>query len=217
MRLFHSPVSSNARRAVMTAVHLGTPIDLVLVDLAKGEQRKPDYLKMNPMGRVPTLLAGGGFILTESHAIMQYLADLTPGQTVYPTELRARADVNRWMFWNANHFSPAVSVLGWERVVKRILAMGEPDPREVARGERLVTELANVLDAHLAGRQWICGTSLSLADLAIATPLMVTVPAQLPVLGHQNIQAWFERVRGLEAWKKTEPSRGPVADRAAGG
>jgi glutathione S-transferase len=85
MRLYHHPMSSNARRAVMTAVHLGTKLELVLVDLAKSEQRKPDFLALNPNGRVP-VLDDDGFILTESHAIMQYLADGTPGQTVYPED-----------------------------------------------------------------------------------------------------------------------------------
>ena len=64
-----------------------------------------------------------------------------------PDDLRARADVNRWMFWNAHHWAPAVSVLHWERVVKKFLGKGEPDEREIARGEMLVTQLATVLDA----------------------------------------------------------------------
>src|SRR5579862_1624600 len=105
MRLYHHPLSSNARRAVMAALHLGTEVELVHVDLGKGEQRKPDYLKRNPNGKVP-VLDDDGFLLWESCAIMQYLADRTPGQTLYPTELRARADVNRWLFWSAHHFSP---------------------------------------------------------------------------------------------------------------
>src|SRR5690349_7727593 len=127
MRLYHNPFSANARRAVMTALELGTKLELVTVDLAKGEQRKPEFLRMNPNGRVP-VLDDDGFFLTESHAIMIHLAEKTPGQTVYPTELRARADVNRWLFWSAHHFMPAVSILNWERFVKGLLKLGEPDP-----------------------------------------------------------------------------------------
>src|SRR5690242_10932235 len=134
MRLHHSPFSSNARRAVMTAMHLGLVreaeagtgprVELVTVDLGKGEQRTPRYLALNPNGRVPTL-EDGAFALTESHAIMQYLAELTPGQTLHPTETRARANVNRWLFWNAHHWQPAVSVLNWEHNVKRFLDRGD--------------------------------------------------------------------------------------------
>lgn len=202
MRLYHHPMSTNSRRAVMTALHLGTKVDLVLVDLAKGEQRKPEFLSMNPNGKVP-VLDDDGFLLWESHAIMQYLADKTPGQTVYPEATRARADVNRWLFWSAQHFTPAVSILGWENVVKRLLGAGNPDPAAIKRGETLVSECARVLDAHLANKTWICDGGLTLADLAIATPLMITMPAKLPVSEFANLKGWFARVQALEAWKST--------------
>src|SRR5690349_3867301 len=95
MRLYYSPFSPNARRALMTATHLGVPVERLLVDLRKGEQKRPEYLKLNPNGKVPTL-DDDGFVLWESRSIMMYLCDKTPGQTLYPSELRARADVNRW-------------------------------------------------------------------------------------------------------------------------
>ena len=202
MRLHHHPFSSNARRAVMTALHLGTSVELVPVDLAKGEQRQPKFLGLNPNGRVP-VLEDGDYVLTESHAIMQYLADKTPGQSVYPTDLRARGEVNRWMFWNAHHFAPSVAIFGWQRLVKKMLGQGDPDPNEIARGERELGMHAAVLDKHLMNREWISGQKLSLADLAIATPLMITVPAALPVTQFANLQAWFARVQQLDAWKKT--------------
>lgn len=202
MRLYHHPMSSNARRARMAAIQLGVPLDLELVDLAKGEQKKPAFLRMNPNGRVP-VLEDEGFYLDESHAIMAYLADQTPGQTLYPTALRARADVNRWLFWSAQHFQPAVSVLNWERVVKRFIGQGDPDPAAVQRGEALVTDCGRVLDAHLAGRAWVSGDALTLADLAIAAPLMSLAAAKLPVTGFASVLAWFERVQALDAWKQT--------------
>jgi hypothetical protein len=133
MRLYHHPYSFNARRAVMTALHLKSPVELVYVDLQKGEQRQPKFLALNPNHKVP-VLEDDGFILWESCAIMQYLADKTPRQTVYPAETRARADVNRWLFWSSQHFSPAIGILNWERVVKGMLGLGAADPAEVQRG-----------------------------------------------------------------------------------
>jgi glutathione S-transferase len=203
MRLYHHPQSSNARRAVMTAIHLDVKADLVFVDLAKGAQRDAAYLRLNPNGKVP-VLDDDGFVLWESHAIMQYLADKTPGQTLYPTDIPARADVNRWLFWSAHHFTPAVSVLNWENMVKKIIGAGDPDPRAVKRGEALVTDCAAILDAHLAGKRWVLGEHLTLADYALAAPLMATVPAKLPVTAFASLTQWFGRVRALEAWKKTE-------------
>jgi glutathione S-transferase len=201
MRFYHHPFSSNSRRARMAAIHLGVRLDETVVDLAKGQQRTGDYLKLNPNGRVPVLV-DDDFVLTESHAIMTYLADKTPGQTVYPTELRARADVNRWLFWSAHHFAPAIGVLNFERVVKGFIG-GTAEPHEEARGERLVSELGRVLDGHLAGKEWLASGRLTLADLALAAPLMSRKPARLPLDGMPNVDAWFARVEALDAWKKT--------------
>jgi glutathione S-transferase len=202
MRLYHHPLSSNARRARMAALHLEVKLELVVVDLAKGAQRSRSFLQINPNGKVP-VLDDEGFILWESHAIMQYLADKTPGQSVYPQEIHARADVNRWLFWSAHHFQPAVSILGWENVVKPMIGAGDPDPAAIKRGEALVSDLGCVLDEHLEGKQWIAQDRLTLADLAIASPLMVMGPARLPLTDRANLLAWFGRVQALDAWKKT--------------
>src|SRR5690349_8528122 len=113
MRLYHHPFSSNARRAVITALELNIPLELVLVDLLKREQRQPAFLARNPAGRVP-VLEDGAVILPESHAIMLYLATKSPGQSLYPADVPSQAQVNRWMFWSAAHFQPAISVLTWE-------------------------------------------------------------------------------------------------------
>ena len=206
MRLYHHPLSTNSRRAVMTALHLGLPLELITVDLAKGEQKLPPFLEKNPNGRVPVLVDDDGYVLWESRAIMQYLADKTPGQTLYPEDRRARADVHRWMFWCAAHFSPALSVFVFENVVKKLRG-GAPDPVELKRGEGLVAQFAPVLDAHLAGRSWVSGDHLTLADLCLSPPLALAGPAAIPVSGYANIQAWFGRIQELDVWKDTMPPR----------
>ncbi len=203
MRLYYHPLSSNSRRVVMTAIHLNASIELVVVDLLKGEHKAPEYQRLNPNGKVP-LLDDDGFTLWESHAIMQYLADGTPGQDLYPADIRGRADVNRWLFWSAYHFTPAVGFISRERVSKKMVGgSGAPDPAEIARGEALLTAAAQVLEDHLARHEWVAQGKLTLADLAIASPLMHTAAAELPVTGYKNLQRWFAQVQALEAWKKS--------------
>src|SRR5581483_5898936 len=164
---YQHPMSANSRAATLVALQLKAPVELVFVDLAKGEQRLPAYLKLNPNHRVP-VLEDGDFYLWESRAIMQYLADKTPGQTLYPTEIRARADVNRWLFWCGQHFAPSISIFFWENVVKPMIGRGAPDRAELQRGEPLFNEFAAVLDQHLADRKWVSADTLTLADLSIA-------------------------------------------------
>jgi glutathione S-transferase len=187
----------------MTAIHLKVKLDLVFVDLLKGTHKAADYLQINPNGKVPAL-EDGGFYLWESHAIMQYLADKCPGQNVYPQEIQARADINRWLFWSASQFTPAVGMISRERISKKMVGgSGDPDQVEIKRGEALLAAASRVLDAQLAGKQWIVQDKLTLADLAIASPLMHAAAAELPITEYENIQAWFSRVQTLDAWKKS--------------
>ena len=203
MRLYYHPVSSNSRRVLLTAHHLGLDLEYVVVDLTKGEHKTPEYLRLNPNGKIP-ILVDDGFQLWESHAIMQYLADKSPEQDIYPQDVSARADVNRWLFWSAYHFAPAAGLFIRERVSKRLVAgLGEPDEREIARGEALLPAAALVLDRHLAGKQWIAQDRLTLADFAVAAPLMHMSAAQLPVTEFDTLQAWFARVQSLDAWAKS--------------
>ncbi len=205
MRLYCNPFSSSARRAVLAVHQLGAPVELVLLGNLMESGTRAQLTALNPNSKIP-VLEHGEFRLWESNAIMQYLADLTPGQTIYPTELRARADVNRWLFWAAQHWGPALGALTWERWMKPMFGMGDGDPHEIARGERDFTQFAKVLDAHLAGREWISGPGLTIADFAIATPLMRTKEASIPIASYPHIAAWFARVEALDAWKKTQPA-----------
>lgn len=203
MRLYYHPVSTCSRRVLMAAHHLGTKLDLVLVDLTKGEQNSPEFLKLNPNHRVP-VLEHDGFVLWESYAIMQYLADTASKQTLYPIDLRARADVNRWLFWCGQEFMPGAGILNWENTIKAMIGIGPADRVEVARGERLISDAATVLDHHLARAEWICCSGLSLADFAIAAPLADQDRAKFPVTELVHLQRWLKQVQSLEAWQSTE-------------
>lgn len=229
MRLYFHPFSSNSRRAAMTVLHLGLPVEFVTIELVKGEQRRPEFLHMNPNGTVP-VLEDNGFYLSESHAIMQYLAvkaaadgarqvgaresqdvaaavavakSSSIASSVYPGDLRGRADIDRWMFWNAQHFQPAIGIFVWENLVKGMIGQGPADPARIKEGEQKLERYATVLDAHLADRRWVSGANLTLADLAIAATLSAATPANAPLQPYRNMKSWFESVQALDAWKRT--------------
>ena len=204
MKLYFHPLSGNSRRALLVAAHLEVPLERVLVDLSKGEQRDAAHLRLNPNARVP-VLEDRGFVLWESRAIMQYLADQTPGQTLYPTEPKDRADVNRWLFWCAAHMAPANAILVQEHFVKPLTGRGPADPLEVARGEALVARYAPVLDAHLADKSWVAEGRVTLADYSLAASFALAGPARLPIGALPNLRAWLGRVEQLDAWQRTAP------------
>ena len=212
MKLYFHPMSGNSRRVLLMASHLDVPLERILVDLTKGEQRGAPHLRRNPNGRVP-VLEDGGLMLWESRAIMQYLAETTPGQTVLPTDARGRAEVNRWLFWCAAHMAPANAILVMENFVKPLTGRGPADPAEVARGEALFAQLAPVLDAHLAGRAWVALDRLTLADFSLAAGFALAGPGRLPIGDYANLRAWLGRVQELDAWKNTAPPAPPPPGR----
>ena len=207
MKLYVHPMSSNARRAQMTAILLGTPVETVFVDLQKGAQRSADYLALNPNGRVPTLV-DDDFTLWESLAITKYLAEKTPGQTLYPTDARGKAVVDQWLSWAGNHWSAAIAQLNFENFLKGMFGMGEPNAYAVERAEALFKDYAKTLDTQLGKTRFIVGETMTLADVAMAAPLMYVQLAKLPVEGLTSLGRWLEEMKATEAWKQTEPRMG---------
>jgi glutathione S-transferase len=201
MKLYFHPMSGNSRRVLLVAAHLEIALERVVVDLTKQEQRGAPHLRRNPNGRVP-VLDDNGFVLWESRAIMQYLADKTPGQTLLPTEPSERADVNRWLFWCAAHMAPTCTILVLENFVKPLTGR-QADPVEVARGELLFAQNAPILDAHLAGKTWVCQDRVTLADYSLAASFALAGPARLPIADYPNLRSWLGRVQELDAWRKT--------------
>jgi glutathione S-transferase len=213
MKLYQHWLSPNTRRVRVVLHALTIPHEEVLVDLFKGENRQPEYLAKNPMGKVPTL-EDDGFFLSESYAIMSYLAEKKPS-ALYPSNPRARADVNRWLFWGANHFSPTIGALVRENFLKKVVpAFGAPDPLQIKRQEDEFRVLAKVLDDHLGSRtvarKWLVGQDVTLADLALAAGFNMRERGKLPVENAPHLEAWFSRVAELEAWKATEPPPMPL-------
>lgn len=203
MRLYHHPASSSSRRVMLAAIHMGTPLELTEVSLMSPEDRRR-LEKLNPNSKLP-VLQDGEFTLWESCAIMQYLADRTYGQTLYPDNILLRADINRWMLWTCQHFAPTLGIIVYERIWKGLTGKGGAEAAQVARAERQIAQFAAVLDQHLADRAWVVGDKLSLADFALAAPLMYMDQARLPVTQYAHIMAWHARLRQLDAWKQTEP------------
>ena len=204
MQLYINPISPNVRRARLTAAVLGLALEEKKLDFAKGEHKTPEYLALNPNGAVPTLV-DGDFVLTESRAIMQYLASKKPEAGLLPRDEPGRADVTRWQFWDAAHFSPQLGALAFQRVLKRAFGMGEPDAAKVDEALANFRRFAAVLNGRLDGKRFVVGAALTLADLTIASSLMYARQSEAPVAEFPHLEAWFGRMSDMEAWKKTSP------------
>jgi glutathione S-transferase len=204
MKLYLNPLSPNVRRVRLTAAVLELPLEEKQLDFSKGEHKHPEYLALNPNGAVPTLV-DGSLVLTESRAIMQYLASKKPEMGLFPQDEQLRADITRWQFWDASHFSPQLGALTFEKIIKPLLGMGEADRLKVDEAITGFRRFAAVLDARLQGKQYVVGNSLTVADLTIACSLMYAKQTAAPLGDFPNIEAWFSRISDLAAWHRTNP------------
>jgi len=202
MRLHVTPPSPRAFKVIAVMNHLGLEAELAMVDLRNGDQLKPAFLALNPNHRMP-VLEDDGFVLWESNAIMQYLATKRPDAGLWPSDPVRQADVSRWQCWELAHWEPACSTLLFERFVKQLFGQGDPDPAEVARGERAFHEFAQVLDQHLRGRDWLAGPAVTLGDFSVGCWLTCTDLAQFPVAGYREIGRWHRTLESLPAWQRS--------------
>lgn len=204
MKLYHNPLSPNVRRVRLTAAVLGISLEEHKLDFAKGEHKSPEYLALNPNGAVPTLV-DGDFVLTESRSIMQYLASKKPESGLLPKDEQARADVTRWQFWDSSHFSPQLGTLTFEKMIKGMMGMGEPDQGKIKDALAGFRRFAAVLDKRLDGKKYVVGKVLTVADLTLASSLMYAEATEAPVGEFPHVKEWFASITALDAWKKTAP------------
>ena len=198
MDLYFVKVSGNSLRALFGLEEVGAPYTPHLLDLTSGENTRPDYLAINPMGKVPTLV-DGDLTLWESNAILFYLAEKFPERRLFPSDTRARADVLRWIFFNTAHFSPGAAKIFFPKV--QHLLFGRPlDPRSIEDGEKELARFAPVLDAHLAGREWISG-EFSIADISYGPTLSNLKRFRDQAFAPwRNIEAYASRLLSRPAW-----------------
>lgn len=139
----------------------------VTVNLAAGEHRSPEFLKINPAGKLPVLV-DGGFALTESVAIVLYLAEKYLHKGLLPTELQQRAQVNRWLLFAATELEQPL----WR--ITRHTALYPEHLRltaDISLARQDFKDMAAVMEAHMQGRLFIVGETLTVADLVSAYTL----------------------------------------------
>jgi len=201
MKLYYSDTLS-PRKACAVARYLGSPVEFVLVDLAKGEQQSAAFRAINPNGKVPALTDGDRSVW-EANAIMCYLARKA-GSDLWPGDER-QIDVVRWLSWDASHFTRHAGSLYFEHIIKRRFGIGAPDPAAVEESTGHFRRFARVLDDHLRSREYLVGNALTVADFAVAVTLPYADEASLPLSEYPAVERWHARLNELPAWREPFP------------
>jgi glutathione S-transferase len=200
MKLYNANFSPNCLRVRAVIFELGADVEIVEVDVFGGGTKTPEYLAMNPNGKVPAFV-DGDLALFESRAINAYLASLDPRRRLYPEDLKKRAVVDQWSYWQAIHLGPSSQKLSFEKVLKEKFGRGKPDENVIAAESKETTKLLGVLEQGLAGRKWIAG-ELSIADFALASTLTRRKAAGIDLAPFPNVAAWIDRLESRDSWRK---------------
>jgi len=200
MKLYNANFSPNCLRVRAVIFELGADVEIVDVDVFGGDTKTPEYLAVNPNGKVPAFV-DGDLSLFESRAINAYLASLDPSRRLYPEDLKKRAIVDQWSYWQAIHLGPSSQKLSFEKVLKERFGRGKPDENVVAAETKETMKLLGVLDRSLAGRDWIA-SDLSIADFALASTFTLRNEAGISLADFPNVAAWISRLESRDAWRK---------------
>lgn len=196
--------SFNTLKLRFALAEIGADYSFVPVDLAKGESRTPDFLRINPHGKVPVLV-DGDFALPESGAILWYLGEKYPDAKLLPradgtaAALRARAQILRFSDIASTAIYPAYSDW-WNATSSDDPGKRSPAVAEAALGK--VTRALGVLETALAAGDYLVG-SFSLADVANAS-ILFSLKRRLPgdpFADHERMRAWYARVTARPTWQ----------------
>ena len=203
MKLHFHPVSTASRPVLLFCAEANIAYEPVLVDLLTGAHMKEPFLSLNPNGMVP-VLEDEGFVLTESSAILKYLAEKS-GSAAYPKDLKARARVNERMDWiNTNHYRE----WGYHLIYPQVFPHHQRSPEAAQTsllewGKEKSEKWLGILDKHVIGNhKYLCGDQITIADYFGAEIIAAGDLIGASYKRFPNVDRWLSTMRALPSWKK---------------
>jgi glutathione S-transferase len=203
MKFYYHPISTTCRPIMLLAAEAGIELDNQLIDLFTGAQHKADFETVNPSHQVP-VLEDDGFRLTESSAILKYLAD-KKGTATYPSDARQRARIHERMDWFNTGFYRDFS---YGFVYPQIFEfMRRPDgvvqAGTIAYGREKALGWLKVLDQSLIGprNNFLCGDSITIADYFGAVMVIGGEAIGANFSAYPNISRWLGKMKALRSWQ----------------
>lgn len=203
--LYRSVISGHAHRAELFLSLLGLPYTAVDIDLRAGQQKNPDFLKLNPFGQVP-VIDDNGVVVADSNAILVYLAGQYGDAHWLPHDPVGAANVQRWLSVAAGEiaFGPAAA-----RLAKRFGA-----PVDIDAATRRTERLFSVMEKELQARPFLAGESITIADIAGYSYIARAPEGDIPLAPYPALRAWLSRIEALPRFLpmvETPPFRAKAA------
>lgn len=200
-RLYGIP-SQNSLKASYVMDAVGVDYEIKVMDMAKGEHKTPEFLKVNPMGKVPAL-QHGDFCLFESGAICRYVANVE-NSPLYPTDKAQRAQVDQWLDFFSAHVGRWLSALFFENVLRAKMGRGNPDQARCEEATGFLKVQLPPVETCLSKSAFLVGNQMTIADLAAFAYIDQVEPLHYDLSAYPKLTAWYEKMKKLESVKKTK-------------
>ncbi|MEQ8604637.1 MAG: glutathione S-transferase family protein [Marivibrio sp.] len=198
LTLYDCLESGNGHKVRLLLSLLGRECRLVLKDIHAGETRTPEFLTLNPDGRIPLLRLEDGTCLAESNAILVWLAE---GSSFLPDDRLERARALAWMFWEQYNHEPNVAVARfWAHHPAKC-----PSQEQLAQKREKGRAALELLDRHLSTRDWLVGGRASVADLCLYSYSSVSEEGGVDRDGLDALNRWLGRIEALPGFIAMEP------------
>jgi glutathione S-transferase len=190
IKLYHFPLSMNSRKVRIVLLEKGLEFERVLIDLTKGEQKNPEYLKIHPYGQVPAL-DDDGFIVYDSTIIDEYLEDEYPYPSLFPADSEGKARARLMEDFRDNFFNPPfVEIIHEVRKPD-----GQKDSQLIEHSKAQIVGCFDRIEKELAGKEYLAGT-FSIADIAFMANFDSLERFQIPIdPKYQSMLAWIQRLK----------------------
>jgi len=198
LRIWGRANSINVQKVLWACGELGLAFERIDAGGAFGIVDSPEYKSMNPNGIVPAI-DDDGFVLWESNAITRYLAAKHGAGTLWPTDLRVRADADRWMDWQCTEYSPRMRLAFWNLVRT---PKEKQDPAAIEESRAGSEAMTAILDAALAGRTFIAGDNFTMGDIAIGVAVHRWLNLPLRREARPALEAYYARIMARPAAAK---------------
>uniref|UniRef100_A0A0C9QRC5 glutathione transferase n=1 Tax=Wollemia nobilis TaxID=56998 RepID=A0A0C9QRC5_9CONI len=199
------PYSSSTRTVLACFVEKGIDFEIVPVDMLKGEQKKPEFLALQPFGKVP-VIQDGDLTLFESRAIIRYYAEKYAGQgtSLLGKTLEERALVEQWLEVEGQNYNPHGYHLLMQLVYATKLGMPQ-DEALIDKSAELLGKVLDVYEERLSKSKYLAGDFYSLADLShlpFAELIVNATDKGYLIRERKHVNAWWEDISSRPAWKK---------------
>jgi len=202
MKLYYHPISTTSRTLLLFAAEAGVPLEMQIVDLLQGEHVQEPYAALNPNRLVP-MLEDAGFRLTESSAIMKYLAEKTDSP-LYPKGPKERARIHERMDWVNTQLSRELcyGVVYPQVFSSHKRRSDEAQAAQLEWSKERAQNWLKVLNDHILLGEYLCGQTITIADYFAAPYVALGELTGSDFSAYPNVKAWLGRMKALHSWNE---------------